>query len=42
MKPIYEGCMERGVQHITTQATTKIVKAATSSRSHANGKVKSS
>lgn len=42
MKPIYEGCMEKGVQHVTTQATAQIVSAAASSRSHANGKVKSS
>ncbi|XP_037025907.1 atlastin isoform X4 [Bradysia coprophila] len=42
MKPIYEGCMEKGVQHVTTQATAQIVNAAASSRSHANGKVKSS
>lgn len=42
MKPIYEGCMEKGVQHVTTQATAQIVNAAASSRSHANGKIKSS
>lgn len=42
MKPIYEGCMEKGVQHVTTQATAQIVNAATSSRSHANGRIKSS
>lgn len=34
--------MEKGVQHVTTQATAQIVNAATSSRSHANGKIKSS
>lgn len=42
MKPIYEGCMEKGVQHVTTQATAQLVSAAASSRSHANGKIKSS
>lgn len=48
LKPIYEGCMEKGVQHVATHATaaalgtTASPSGSANRSSHANGKVKHS
>ncbi|XP_026479238.1 LOW QUALITY PROTEIN: atlastin-like [Ctenocephalides felis] len=41
MKPIYESCMEKSIQHVTNQAFTAGATTALNS-THANGKVKQS
>ena len=40
MKPIYQGCMEKGIQHVATHAAEAAVGGG--SRTSLNGKVKSS
>lgn len=41
MKPIYQGCMEKGIQHVATHAAEHVVGGGRGSTS-LNGKVKSS
>lgn len=40
MKPVYQGCMEKGIQHVATHAAEAAVGGG--SRTSLNGKLKSS
>lgn len=42
MKPVYQGCMEKGIQHVATQAAEAAVSSGRPSTSALNGKVKKS
>lgn len=42
MRPIYQGCMEKGIQHVATHAAEVAVGGGSASASVVNGKVKRS
>lgn len=41
MKPVYESCMEKSIQHVTNQAFT-VGNSTILNSAHTNGKVKQS
>jgi len=42
MKPIYHGCMEKGIQHVATHAADAAINGGRSPRETYNGKIKRS